>query len=196
VSAADSLAAIVLAAGGARRYGSPKALAPLRGQPMLQHVLDVLDGQCDVTLVLGADAASIGAALRLPKRVVVNDGWAEGLASSIKAGLDAIGDVPAVLMALGDQPAIERADYENLIAAWRRAPQRIAAAQYGDVLGAPCIFPNAFFDALRQLEGDRGASALLRQLHAQVDAIPMASALLDVDTPQDLMRLDDAIRRN
>ena len=61
---------------------------------MLQHVLDVLDGQCDVTLVLGADAASIGAALRLPKRVVVNDRWAEGLASSIKAGLDAIGDVP------------------------------------------------------------------------------------------------------
>ena len=92
MSAADSLAAIVLAAGGARRYGSPKALAPLRGQPMLQHVLDVLDGQCDVTLVLGADAASIGAALRLPRRVVVNDRWAEGLASSIKAGLDAIGD--------------------------------------------------------------------------------------------------------
>lgn len=194
MSAADSLAALVLAAGGARRYGSPKALAPLRGKPMLQHVIDALDGQCDVTLVLGAEAASIAAALRVPKRVVVNDQWADGLASSIKVGLDAIGAVPAVLIALGDQPAIDRADYENLIATWRRAPQRIAAAQYGDVLGAPCIFPNALFDALRQLEGDRGASALLRRLQAQVDAIPMASALLDVDTPQDLARLNAAIR--
>ena len=66
--------AIVLAAGASRRFGSPKLLAPLDGQPLLQHVLDTVAMARleDVVVVLGDEAASIEAAIawRGERRVI------------------------------------------------------------------------------------------------------------------------------
>ncbi|MEY4357830.1 MAG: hypothetical protein RL469_1156, partial [Pseudomonadota bacterium] len=189
------LGALVLAAGAASRYGSPKALAPWRGKPMLQHTLDALAPLAPVTLVLGANADRIRESIRVTGAIVTHDDWSEGLASSIRAGLDALERVrpphAAILIALGDQPTITRDDYTALISTWHDHPDKIVAARHGEVRGAPCIFPRKFFGLLQTLRGDRGARALIERERAQVIDVEIAAARFDVDTPADLRALEN-----
>ena len=187
------LSALVLAAGAARRYGSPKALALWRGKPLLQHTLDALAPLAPVTLVLGAEAARIRESVVVTGPIVTHDDWSEGLASSIRAGLNAIERVrppqAAILIALGDQPTITRDDYAALISTWKDHLDKIVAAKHGAVRGAPCIFPREFFGLLQTLRGDRGARALIERERAHVVDVEIAAAQFDVDTPADLQAL-------
>lgn len=191
------IAALVLAAGGSSRFGSPKALAPLRGRPLLQHAVDAVSALLPVTLVLGAEADTIRSRLIFDGQVIVNTEWREGLASSLRIGLESLcadhAQRPhAVLIALGDQPAVNRNDYRRLIDAWQAQRTAIVAARWDGVLGAPCIFPQTLFDSLRQLQGDRGARGLLQSLRDQVVAVDLEHARWDVDTPADLAEISRA----
>ena len=167
------LHALVLAAGASRRFGGIKALAPINGKPMLQWAIDALSnaGVDSLSIVLGAYAAEIGAGINTRGATVVrHEDWSEGLAASLRAGLASV-----------DQPDIGIDDYRRLIAAWRAAPDRAAAAAYAHTRGAPCIVPAAFRPALLHLHGDQGARVLLRTL-AEVTEVPMDSAARDIDT--------------
>lgn len=187
------LGVLVLAAGAARRFGSPKALARWRGKPLLQHTLDALAPLAEVTLVLGAEAGRIRASIDFKGSIVTHEDWSSGLASSIRAGLAALEHerpaLAAILIALGDQPTITREDYAALLATWRSNPHKIVAARHGEVCGAPCIFPREFFGLLQSLQGDRGARALIERERAHVVDIEIAAARFDVDTPADLQAL-------
>ena len=103
------VSALVLAAGGSRRFGRPKQLLPWRGEPLIRHAARAAlgSGADEVVVVLGADADAVRAALAdLPIHVALNPGWESGLASSLAAGLEeASGD--AVLVVLGDQPVAD-----------------------------------------------------------------------------------------
>jgi len=179
------LHALVLAAGASRRFGGIKALAPINGKPMLQWAIDALSnaGVDSLSIVLGAYAAEIGAGINTRGATVVwHEDWSEGLAASLRAGLASVESADAgLLIALADQPDIGIDDYQRLIAAWRAAPDRAAAAAYAHTRGAPCIVPAAFRPALLHLHGDQGARVLLRTL-AEVTEVPMDSAARDIDT--------------
>ena len=179
------LHALVLAAGASRRFGGIKALAPINGKPMLQWAIDALSnaGVDSLSIVLGAYAAEIGAGINTRGATVVrHEDWSEGLAASLRAGLASVESADAgLLIALADQPDIGIDDYQRLIAAWRAAPDRAAAAAYAHTRGAPCIVPAAFRPALLLLHGDQGARVLLRTL-AGVTEVPMDSAARDIDT--------------
>jgi len=179
------LHALVLAAGASRRFGGIKALAPINGKPMLQWVIDALSnaGVDSLSIVLGAYAAEISAGINTRGATVVrHEDWSEGLAASLRAGLASVESADAgLLIALADQPDIGIDDYRRLIAAWRAAPDRAAAAAYAHTRGAPCIVPAAFRPALLHLHGDQGARVLLRTL-AEVTEVPMDSAARDIDT--------------
>src|SRR5215217_1311616 len=103
---------LVLAAGDATRFGSPKQLASLDGRPLLQHPLDALAaaGIDDVVVVLGSQAAAIeGAIAWRRERRRINERPGDGLASSLRLGLDAAAEdaaVEAALVVLGDQPGV------------------------------------------------------------------------------------------
>jgi molybdenum cofactor cytidylyltransferase len=180
---------IILAAGASTRFGRPKQLATIGGAPMLQQVVAQAQAFAGpaVTVVIGANAAEIAPALaRSSAGVVVNRHWAEGMASSIRAGIKQVpSHSDAALLLLADQPAITSGDLTRLADAWRREPQRIAAALYGDGRGVPAVFPRSAFPALLALRGERGAQALLRS-PGSCTAVAMPSAALDVDTPEDL----------
>ena len=187
--------AIILAAGAASRFGSPKQAAKLRDQPLLSLAVTragAVSGPHCVSVVLGAHAAELTPLLcRTPATVVINRDWSEGIASSIRAGVAQLpGSCEAVLLMLADQAAVTEADLLRLVAAWRRQPQGIAAAFYGGLAGVPAVFPRADFGALRSLKGDQGARALLRSQAERVTRVPMASAAIDVDTPEDLAVLN------
>src|SRR5450432_3016036 len=116
------ISAIVLAAGQATRFGSCKQLASHDGKPLLQHVLDNLAQSKidDVVVVLGANAAEIREQIRFGRaRVVMNPDFADGMSTSIHAGLRAIKS-DAAMIVLADQPCVSPRTIDALIDEVRR----------------------------------------------------------------------------
>jgi molybdenum cofactor cytidylyltransferase len=187
------LYSVVLAAGASTRFGSPKQLVRVAGRPLLHTAVT---RAAEVTgnsliVVLGAGAAQLAPLLKhSPGAVVINQVWREGLASSIRAGVARLpAACSAVMLLLADQPSITADDLRRLAGSWRKQPQQIAAALYGGSCGAPAIFPRSSFRALSELRGDKGAQALLMRDPDRVVRVPMPSAAIDVDTPEDLLAL-------
>lgn len=191
---APALYAIVLAAGASRRFGSPKQLVRVDGRPLMHTVVSraVEVAGHSTLVVLGANAGELAPLLRhTPATIIINRDWSEGLASSIRAGVARLpGFCTGAMIILADQAAVTAEDLRRLAGTWRRQPDYIVAAQYGTTLGAPAIFPSALFRDLTELRGDRGASALFHRNPDRVVRVPMDSAALDIDTPEDLLRLD------
>jgi molybdenum cofactor cytidylyltransferase len=184
---------IVLAAGASTRFGSPKQLIRLNGRPLLHLAVSravEVAGQA-VTVVLGANAAELAPLLRhTPAAVVINRDWAEGMGSSVRIGVARVpATADAALLMLADQPMVTAEDLKRLIAAWRRQPQSIVAAHYAGTSGVPAIFPREDFSALSALRGDAGARALLKRGGDRVTRVPLQSAAIDIDTPEDLLKL-------
>jgi molybdenum cofactor cytidylyltransferase len=191
---APTLYAIVLAAGASSRFGSPKQLVRVDGRPLMHTLVSraVEVAGHSTLVVLGANAAELAPLLRhTPATIVINRDWDEGLASSIRAGVARLpGFCDGVMLVLADQAAVTAEDLRRLAGTWRRQPDYIVAAQYGTTLGAPAIFPSSSFRDLAELRGDRGASVLFHRNPDRVVRVPMDSAALDIDTPEDLLRLD------
>lgn len=189
----DGLHGIVLAAGAATRFGSLKQLVRVAGRPMLHNaVARAVDiAGSSVIVVLGAQAAELAPLLRhTPATVIVNREWREGMASSIRAGVARLpASCTAVLISLADQPAVTTEDLRRLRSAWQRQGDFIAAAFHEATVGAPAIFPRSMFAELGALRGDVGARQLLQRNPDRVVRVPMASAAIDVDTPEDLLTL-------
>jgi len=191
---ADGLYAIVLAAGASTRFGSAKQLVRLAGRPLLHTVVtraSEVTGNA-LIVVLGSGAAQLAPLLKhSPGSVVINQEWREGLASSIRAGVARLpAACSAVMLLLADQAAVTAEDLKRLAGSWRKQPQHIAAALYSGSCGAPAIFPRSSFRSLSELRGDTGARALLVRNSDRVVRVPMPSAAVDVDTPEDLLALE------
>lgn len=184
---AGRVAGILLAAGAARRFGSQKLVHPIDGVPLVRRAADGLLGSAldEVVVVLGSDAPRVGAALAgLPVRTVVAEDWDHGMSASIRAGIAALApEIDAALIALGDQPGVGAAIVDPLVACWRsgRADRPIVAPDYRGVVRPPVLFDRALFAALQQLDGDRGARALLDARPEQV-----ARVALDHEEPADV----------
>ena len=113
------------------------------------------------------------------------------MASSIRAGVSRLpGSCGGVMLILADQAAVTAEDLRRLAATWRRQTEYIVAAQYGATLGAPAVFPSSSFRDLAELRGDRGAQSLFKRNPDRVIRVRMDSAAIDIDTPEDLLRLD------
>lgn len=193
--ARDTLYVLLLAAGGSTRFGSPKQAARYAGQPLLRLMLQraqELAGPA-VSVVLGARAAELMPLLgHSTASVLVNRNWQEGIASSIRLGIQHLpGSCDGVLLLLADQVQVSTEDLRQLASVWRRQPHLAAAAQYAGGVGVPAIFPRNAFSALLQLQGDRGAQAWLRANDTRVVPVPMPRAAMDIDTPEDLVRASE-----
>ena len=189
-----ALHAIVLAAGSSSRFGSPKQLVRVDGRPLLHAAVSraVEVAGHSVSVVLGAHAAELAPLLsHTPASIVINRDWSEGMASSIRAGVSRLpGSCGGVMLILADQAAVTAEDLRRLAVTWRRQTEYIVAAQYGATLGAPAVFPSSSFRDLAELRGDRGAQSLFKRNPDRVIRVRMDSAAIDIDTPEDLLRLD------
>jgi molybdenum cofactor cytidylyltransferase len=189
----DGLYAVVLAAGSSSRFGSAKQLVRVAGRPLL-HIAVTRAAEVSghaLIVVLGAEAAQLAPLLKhSPGSVVVNREWREGIGSSIRAAVRRLPpSCRAVMLLLADQAAVTADDLRRLIGTWRKQPHYIAAAEYGGTSGAPAIFPRNLFRELAELRGDVGARELLRRSADRLVRVPMPSAAIDVDTPEDLLAL-------
>ena len=185
------IAALVLAAGSASRFGRTKQVETVRGKPLVQHAIDaaVAAGVGDVVVVLGHDAERVRDALRLPDaaRTVVNPDHRDGLASSLRAGLRALrpgSDAAVVLM--GDQPGITDAHVGAIVDAFRERPSPILRLKFRDGPG-PALLARETWAEAAGLEGDAGARVLMER-HPEwvVDVDVPGDAPVDVDEVTDL----------
>lgn len=185
--------ALILAAGGSTRMGRPKQLLRWQGRTLLDQAIDsacqILPGR--VIVVLGAHAGLIREAINLDSvKMVRNPDWENGIASSIRLGIDTLpASSEAVLIMLCDQPLVDSAHLKALLSSWQSEPGRIVASQYSLSCGVPALFPAAYFERLRSLTGDKGAKPLLAEFDPRVLKIPFAAAALDIDTPDDFEQL-------
>ncbi|MCS7171844.1 MAG: nucleotidyltransferase family protein [Armatimonadetes bacterium] len=191
----SKVACVVLAAGSSRRMGQPKLLLHLGGKSLLRRVVETALGICDeVVVVVGPEADRMQAELSgLPVRVVENPEHAQGLSTSLRRGIEAVEDAEAVLLLLGDQPALTPQHLQRLVEIWRREGVRIVACAYRGTVGPPALFHRALFSELKALQGDVGAKPVLEAHGSEAVFVPLEEAALDVDTPEDWARVREAL---
>ena len=184
-----AIAALVLAAGAARRFGSDKRLHPIDGQPMLAHTLalyrEVLG---DVAAVVRPDEPAVAAvAVAANCRVIEAADAALGMSRSLAAGVAAMRHTRGLLIGLADMPFVRPNTLRTLVAAMQSHPQRIVRPTHNRRPGNPVGFPPSHFDALTRLKGDAGARDILVG-RTDVLAVPVddVGVLRDVDQPSEI----------
>jgi molybdenum cofactor cytidylyltransferase len=204
---APRVRAIVLAAGAGRRFGGGKMLAPLRGRPMLQHVLDTLAeaGIDDPIVVLGADAAAVEPAITWGNATrIVNPAPSRGLASSLQLGWDLAvgatagppgpavreGAADAVLIVLGDQPLLDAAVVRSLLEAPIDPGRPVVAPRYAGSEGRnPVRIEGTAANLVATATGDQGLGPILGARPELVRTIDVDGVNPDVDRREDLEAL-------
>ncbi len=184
---------MVLAAGASRRLGEPKQLIQLAGESLLRRSarLAVEAGCAPVCVVLGFEAERMRPELEgLAVEVVVNAGWAEGMGSSLRCGVEAVRELApeaeAVLVMVCDQPRLTVEHLRALLGAHAGAASRvrITASQYAGRLGVPAVFGAELFGDLAMVQGDRGARDLLMREGSRAQMVDWPEGVIDVDEPE------------
>ncbi|WP_216590884.1 nucleotidyltransferase family protein [Streptomyces brasiliscabiei] len=188
---------LLLAAGGGRRLGGrPKALLPHHGRPLVEHAIAVLraGGCARVHVVLGAGAAAVRARADLSGCAEVdNPDWAEGMGSSLRAGLESLAGTgaDAALVFLVDQPGIGPAAVARVLAAYGSTGS-LAAAAYDGVRGHPVLLGSDHWPGIvATATGDRGARAYLTAHREAITLVECGDVAqpYDIDTEADLVHL-------
>jgi len=197
------IAAVLLAAGSARRFdGSQKllALVPTAAgpTPLVRHSASALleAGLTHVVVVIGRDAEGVRASLAgLNVRFVVNEEYAKGLSTSLRLGVsEAIRVWPAdeaVLIALADQPLTGTGVIESILRAVAEGSDgSIIAPRFRGELGNPVLFRRVVIPELLAVKGDRGARGVVERDQSRVQYVDFESATPpDIDTSSDLAAL-------
>jgi molybdenum cofactor cytidylyltransferase len=197
------VAAVVLAAGRSTRMGAVnKLIAEIGGKPLVRIAAEqaLASRASPVIVVTGHERERVEAALNgLPVRVVHNPDYAEGLGTSLKAGIAAVPeDADGAIICLGDMPQVSSVLIDKLIAAFD--PERGALVVVPSIdgrRGNPVVWARRFFHDLMAINGDIGARHLIGSYAEAVTEVPVAddAALTDVDTPESLSAVKAEIER-
>ena len=192
------LSGIVLAAGSSSRMeGANKLLLPWKGQCVLQVVVERICevGLGEVIVVTGHQRAAIEEALSYyPVRLVHNPDFAEGMAASIRVGVEAAVGEKGYLFALGDMPQIASKTMLKVAEALKSS-ETIAVPVCNGRRGHPVAIGSAYRDALLALTGDRGARPVLEKNAANVVevAVEDEGIFVDVDTRESYRAMRSAL---
>ena len=189
------IAGLVLAAGRSSRMAPlNKLLEPVGGEKMVRRAAAtaLAGGATPVIVVTGHEAAAVADVLRgLDVTIVANPDYADGLSTSLRAGLQALPQgIDGALILLGDMPEIETSVLAALIAAFT-GPAAICAPVRRGRRGNPVLWGSVYFAEMMQLTGDSGAKPLMARHATHLIEIEVAtdSIFEDVDAPEDLARL-------
>ncbi|WP_369259474.1 nucleotidyltransferase family protein [Geodermatophilus amargosae] len=184
----STVAGLVLAAGGGRRYGMPKALVEYGGSLLVERAVRTARAVCDpVLVVLGARAVDVWQSADLTgATVLANRDWETGMASSLRTGLEGLrgwpGRIDAALVTLVDMPGMTPAALAQVAAL--AAPDALAVATYDGVRGHPVLLGRDHWAGVAATAtGDEGARRYLAAHPvAEVDCTGLADPV-DLDVP-------------
>ena len=181
-------AVIILAAGESSRLGKPKQLLPFRGRTFLAHAIVTASAVGPVFVVLGARIDEIRPVVT-DATIVENSEWAEGMGSSIRAGVAALpAEVTGAILMTCDQPLITAEFLKRLASS---GP--LAAAEYNNTIGVPAYFSREFFGELLDLKEKAGAKSVLLAHSEKVMPLPCPEAARDIDTLEDYRSLTSSV---
>jgi molybdenum cofactor cytidylyltransferase len=197
-------AAVILAAGRSTRMGGPnKLLAQVTGKPLARIAAEAaLQSQArPVVVVTGHQGDALREALSdLPLQFVANADFAEGLSTSLRAGIAALpADIDGAVVMLADMPQVDHVLIDRLIAA--HDPEKgalVAVPVLNGKRGNPVLWSRRFFSELTALEGDVGARHLIGKYGEAVVEVPVSgnAALTDIDTPDALKAVKAELERH
>jgi len=184
-----SFGGLILAAGEGSRFGGTKQLAVLRGRTLLSYAVDAMLAVppiSPVVAVLGHDADAIRSAVDFgAAETVVCDRWHEGQSASLRCGIEALGDVEAAVITLGDQPLIT----PQVIAAtldWDLDYYDAVRTTYGGAPGHPVVLTRRALERADGLRGDRGFRDLFYGLRVKTFEAGHLCDPTDIDTREEL----------
>jgi molybdenum cofactor cytidylyltransferase len=192
------VSAILLAAGTSSRMGQAKQLLPLGSSTVLAQTLEHARASAvdEVILVLGSSAEPIrhqlSQTLLAGVKVVVNQSYEQGMASSLRAGLSALDpQSAATLIILGDQPFTLPQTLDRIIQAYRDSGAQIVIPTHQGTRGNPVLLDRSLFSEAMALEGDVGCRAIFRNHLDKIVNVEVEDAgiLLDIDDREDYERL-------
>ena len=184
----DPVAAVVLAAGGGRRYGMPKALVEYEGSLLVERAVWTATAVCDpVLVVLGARAVDVWRTADLGgATVLANEDWATGMASSLRTGLEGLrgwpGRVDAAVLLLVDMPGMTPEAVARV--AEHASPDALAVATYDGVRAHPVLIGREHWTGvIETATGDEGARSYLAAHDVtEIDCTGLADPA-DLDVP-------------
>jgi molybdenum cofactor cytidylyltransferase len=196
---APKVAVVLLAAGRSTRMGGPnKMLAEANGQPLVVHAVKAaLASQAvEIVVVVGHMADQVRPAIEKAApanarlRFVTNPDFAEGLSTSVRTGIAALGaGIDAAIVQLGDMPGVTSALLDRLMAAFSPVEGRsICVPTVAGKRGNPVLWARRFFAEIAKIAGDTGAKHLIGEYADLVCEVEMAgeAAITDIDTPEAL----------
>jgi molybdenum cofactor cytidylyltransferase len=196
---APKVAIVLLAAGRSTRMGGPnKMLVEANGPPLVVHAVQAaLASQAvEIVVVLGHMADQVRPAIEkeLPGdarlRFVTNPDFAEGLSTSVRTGIAALGgNADAAIVQLGDMPGVTSGMLDRLMAAFSPVEGRsICVPTVAGKRGNPVLWARRFFPEIARIAGDTGAKHLIGDHADLVCEVEMSgeAAITDIDTPEAL----------
>ena len=188
------VAGILLAAGMSSRMGSNKLLFELNGESVLRGAAQraLAGGLAPLLVVVGHEADRSRAELAgLACQIVVNPGYENGITTSLHKGIAAVPpEVGAAIVMLADMPFVTPEMISGLIARYRTSQAPLVISDYEGVTAPPMLYDRSLFsEILTMTDGSCGKQVVKRHRHeAEVLAWP-ATALTDIDVPDDYARL-------
>ena len=197
------MAGIILAAGASSSMkGQNKLIIEIADKPVLVWVVEaaVSAGLEPVIVVSGYDDTTTGNIIAdLPVDIILNNRWEEGMSTSFPPAVNILpSTVQGVMILLGDMPAVDSDIIKILDSRFAASDgKKIVHPVFDGQQGNPVIFPRCFFPALTKLTGDSGAKSILKKhpdtvLKVEIDS---PSILLDIDTEDDLTKMEHFLRK-
>ena len=178
--------------------GRPKQLLPYNGKSLLEHTVDTAnDAEANpVIVVLGANATLLEKEIDEKKvHIVENKEWEEGMASSIRCGLNTLLQIApsadAVILMVCDQPFVSASLLNELITTQKNSGKLIVSSQYENAIGPPALFYKTIFPELMDLKGDAGARKIVEQHSNDTTTVLFTKGSIDIDTEEEYKAIND-----
>lgn len=177
--------------------GTAKQLLSYQGKALLDRTIDTaleVFNQDQIILVLGANHNEIASKIENKNiQISINDDWRSGMASSIKAGLEALlkqfQDLENCFISVCDQPFLTSEIFTEMFQLKENSNKNIIAARYSDTIGVPALFSKKYFEVLMELSGEQGAKKIIQRSMEDVETFEFEKGAIDIDTKVDYENL-------
>lgn len=184
-------AAVVMASGYGKRFGSNKLLAEINGKFMSEYIMESLkSSDSDYTVVVSRDEPVLALAEQYGLTPIYNDDAENNPAYTIRLGVSACSSFDGCMLCVADQPYLTAGSINKLIETFSRNGDKICRLSWQGTPGNPVIFPKRFFEELLQLEPGQRGKAVMRRHPEDVLLVEAESEyeLSDIDTTEDICK--------